>query len=98
MYSPVHTDDIANAVASALAQGQKGAFSLNGRQDLTLADMRNILEEQVGNKAKGPMLPPLDYIFDFFTGTTSDLNMSRMVDFFEENQHLHNFMHANPWT
>ena len=44
------------------------------------------------------MFPPLDYVFDFFTGTTSDLNMSRMVAFFEENRHLHNQHHANPWT
>ena len=99
LYSPVHTDDIANAVASALASGPKGAFSLNGSTDLNLNEIKNILQENAGTeKTRGPMFPPLDYVFDFFTGTTSDLNMSRMVAYFEENRHLHNQLHANPWT
>lgn len=95
----MHTDDIANAVASALGSGTRGAYSLNGSTDLTLTEIKNILEDRAGSdKTRGPYFPPLDYVFDFFTGTTSDLNMSRMVAYLEENRHLHNQLHANPWT
>lgn len=33
-------------------------------------------------------MPGLDYINDFFYGTAGDLNMSRMVEFLEENPDL----------
>ncbi len=36
----------------------------------------------------GPIIPALDYMWDFFTGTTSDVNMSRMHEFYESHQDL----------
>ena len=36
----------------------------------------------------GPTIPTFDYFWDFFTGTTSDVNMSRMVSFYETHQTL----------
>jgi uncharacterized protein YbjT (DUF2867 family) len=85
-YSPVHTNDIADAVSSALQTPRPGRFSVNGPETLTLRGIMDALEIQAGKDAgatKGPLFPPLDLVWDFFTGTTSDLNMSRMVEFYE---------------
>ena len=48
---------------------------------MTLRQIMNTLEAQAGREhgsVKGPMIPTFDYLWDFFTGTTSDKNMSRM--------------------
>jgi len=38
----------------------------------------------------GPVLPfNLDYFWDWMYGTGSDLNLARMVQFYEENQNQH---------
>lgn len=44
------------------------------------------------------MLPPLDYLWDFLVGTTNDVNLSRMVDFYERNQDLSAYLSTNTWT
>ena len=33
----------------------------------------------------GPKIPPFDYVWDFLVGTTNDVNLSRMVDFYQNN-------------
>jgi len=46
----------------------------------------NSLERQAGRDegaVKGPFIPTFDYFWDFFVGTTSDVNMSRMAAFYE---------------
>jgi hypothetical protein len=43
------------------------------------------------------MIPSLDYVWDFLFGTSADVNMSRMVDFYEKNRHLETEVSANPW-
>lgn len=42
--------------------------------------------DKSAGSTRGPMLPPFDYLWDFMYGTGSDLNMSRLVDFYEKNQ------------
>ena len=44
-------------------------------------------QRNIGN-TKGPMIPTFDYFWDFFTGTTSDVNMSRMHAFYEKHAHF----------
>ena len=44
------------------------------------------------------MLPPFDYVWDFLVGTTNDVNLSRMVDFYERNQDLSAELSTNTWT
>lgn len=44
------------------------------------------------------MLPPIDYLWDFFVGTTQDLNISKMVDFYEKNQNLSNDLSIHTWA
>jgi hypothetical protein len=43
------------------------------------------------------MIPPLDYLWDFLFGTSADVNMSRMIDFYEENRHLEYEQSVNQW-
>jgi len=53
----------------------------------------NTLERAAGKgegSTSGPLFPAFDYMWDFFSGTTSDVNMSRMADFYESNLHLAN--------
>lgn len=44
------------------------------------------------------MLPAFDYLWDFLVGTTNDVNLSRMVDFYENNQDLSGALSTNTWT
>jgi len=44
------------------------------------------------------MIPPLDYLWDFLVGTTNDVNLSRMVEFYEENQNLSSELSTNTWN
>ena len=100
-YAPIHTDDIAAAAGDALASGKGGKWNLNGSEKMTLRQIMNTLERQAGRNeggTSGPMIPVFDYMWDFFTGTTSDVNMSRMVEFYENNPHLAAEHSANPWS
>lgn len=61
----------------------------------------NTLERQAGRNeggTSGPLIPVFDYMWDFFTGTTSDVNMSRMVEFYENNPQLASDLNSNPWS
>jgi hypothetical protein len=92
-YAPIHTDDIAAAMGDAMNGGKSGKFSLNGSESMTIRQIMNALETSAGRNegsVSGPMIPVFDYMWDFFTGTTSDKNMSRMVEFYENNLHLAN--------
>lgn len=58
------------------------------------------LERQAGREpgsTKGGQLPGIDYIWDFLVGTTNDLNLSRMVNFYEQHPDLAEDLSANPW-
>ena len=85
LYAPVYSEDIASAIGSA----GSGISTLNGPEQLNLRQILNQLELSAG-KSEGQtgssLIPPIDYLWDFLVGTTSDLNMSRMVEFYEENQ------------
>ena len=87
-WAPVHTSDIAAAAGSALSGSATGKFSLAGKQQLSLRQIVDALEEAADKSAgstRGPLIPPFDYLWDFFYGTGADLNMSRLVDFYEKN-------------
>jgi len=58
---------------------------------MTLRQILNNLEVRAmknEGSTSGPMIPVFDYMWDFFTGTTSDVNMSRMHAFYENNLSL----------
>lgn len=100
-FAPIHTEDIASAVENALQGGSKGWFSLGGSQKMTLREMMDCLEESAGKTAGstgGPLLPSImtEFIWDFMYGTGADLNMSRLVEFYEKNPHLN--LGVKPWT
>lgn len=89
MFAPIHTDDVADAVGKALeSPATSGAFSLSGSEELTLNGIVELIERSTGGSVKGKALPTLDYVYDFFWGTASDLNMSRLVEHLENNQNL----------
>ena len=50
--------------------------------------------DKTPGSTSGPMLPAFDYLWDFFYGTGADLNMSRLVDFYEKNS----VSEAPKWT
>ena len=96
-YSPVHTDDI----ASQLLNGSSGIQNLNGPERMNLRQIMNSLEVRAmknEGQTSGPMVPVFDYMWDFFTGTTSDVNMSRMHAFYETHESLSEEMQANSVT
>lgn len=87
-WSPVHTSDIASAVGSALQGSAHGRYSLNGNTHMNLRQIMDAIEtaaDRSPGSTRGPILPPFDYLWDFFYGTGADLNMSRLVDFYEKN-------------
>lgn len=88
LWAPIHTDDIAAAMGSALKGLAHGKYSLQGDQHLNLREIMDAIEVSADRQAgatRGPLLPPFDYVWDFFYGTGADLNMSRLVDFYEKN-------------
>ena len=88
LFAPIHTDDVAAAVGKALSSGSSGAYSLSGSEELTLRGVLDMIERSTGSApgaTKGKTIT-LDYFYDFFWGTASDLNMSRMVEHLENNQ------------
>jgi len=96
----VHTDDIASAAGEALGSSRPGRFSVNGSDSLTLREIMDTLEKSAGKNpgsTRGPLYPAFDYMWDFFTGNTNDVNLSRMVDFYEKNPSLAQEHAANPW-
>ena len=96
MFRPVHTDDIASAVSSALQNGPKGRFVLSGSQQVTLRGILDVIESSQGRTVGAPMIPRFDYWWDFVYGTSADLNMSRLVEFLEDKPALSRFL-ENTW-
>ena len=73
-YAPIHTNDIADAVGSALTSSG-GWYSLNGPDKLTLRQMMDSIEEAAGRSAgqtKGPLFPPMNLLWEFMYGTGAD--------------------------
>lgn len=101
-FAPIHTDDIARAVGSALDGKHRGEYhTLSGSQKMNLRQIMNALEvaaDKSEGSTRGPLLPPFDYVWDFFFGTGSDVNMARMVDFLENNQSLSGELSKNTWS
>ena len=44
----------------------------------------------------GPLIPRFDYLWDFMYGTAADLNMSRIVEYYENNSQTN--LGIKPWT
>jgi len=68
---------------------------------MNLRQILDTLETGAGRSPGGtgsPMLPAFDYLWDFLVGTTNDVNLSRMVDFYENNQNLSGALSTNTWT
>lgn len=88
MWAPIHTSDIASAVGSALQGSAHGKYTLGGNEKMNLRQIMDAVEtaadRSVGS-TRGPLIPAFDYLWDFFYGTGADLNMSRLVEFYEKN-------------
>ena len=88
LFAPIHTDDVASAVSSALGSGITGKFHLGGPEQASLRRILDVIEEASGRTIGAPMIPRFDYLWDFINGTSADLNMSRMIEFYESNPSL----------
>lgn len=90
-YKPVHSEDLATAVQTALAhtdevKGKK--YSVSGQQSVSLNELLKFAERAVGRentRLRGSLLglQLSDYVEEFFTGITHDKNMARMAEFFD---------------
>ena len=89
-FKPVHQDDLAAAVETALAKindvkGQR--FTVNGNDQATLKQLMALCEKSVG-KAEGSTqlagnMGLSDLVEEFFVGITHDKNMARMAEFMD---------------
>ena len=100
-YAPIHTDDIASAMGSALEESQhKGAYTLSGKDRLTLSHILSTLETKAGKSAgstQSSTIPGIDLIWEFFVGNTNDQNLSQLVAFYEANPNLANDVSSSSW-
>mgnify|MGYP006167656109 CR=1 FL=1 len=101
-YAPIHTDDVAEAVGAALEGGSSaGQYTLAGEELFNLREIMNTLErsaDKAEQSTRGPMLPPPDYLWDFLVGNTNDVNLARMVKFYEANHQLIKPLVQNTWA
>ena len=100
LFAPIHTDDVADAVGSALNGSTSGSYNLAGSEKATLRGIVDLIEESTGRGAgstSGSAIS-LDYIYDFLYGTTPDLNMSRLAEFYEDNLELSDQLASNSWN
>jgi nucleoside-diphosphate-sugar epimerase len=99
LFAPIHTDDVAAAVGKALdSPATSGSFQLSGSEQLTLRGILDLIEGSVGGEAKASSMPTFDYLNDFLYGTASDLNMSRMIEYFENNQVHRRTINNHTWS
>lgn len=101
-YAPIHTDDVAEAVGAALEDASaSGHYMLAGKEHYDLSQILAVLEKAADRgegSTKGPTLPPLEYVWEFFFGTGNDQNLARMVKFYEsEHQHIQ-ALTTNTWA
>lgn len=77
-------NDVGNAASHALQCGHAGKHNLCGNDRMNLRQILNTLETAAGKSGtSSSIIPPLDYMWDFFVGTTNDVNLSRMAAFYE---------------
>lgn len=93
-FKPVHHDALARAIHHALENGTSGNFSVNGRQDLTMNQIFEILCEQQNAEAGSvkhthELLGFADIWNEFWSGVSHDTNMRKMIDHFGEHDGLH---------
>jgi uncharacterized protein YbjT (DUF2867 family) len=91
-YKPVGSDDLANAVTTALAkfdQAKGQRFTVNGAQSASLKDILHLIEKSVGkqegNTSLSTSLGISDFFEEFFVGIAQDKNMARFAEFMEAN-------------
>jgi nucleoside-diphosphate-sugar epimerase len=89
-YKPVGSDDLSNAVTTALTQfdSVKGKrFTVNGAQSLSLSDILHLIEKSVGrqegNTSLSTSLGISDFFEEFFVGIAQDKNMARFAEFMD---------------
>jgi len=99
-FNPIFLGDVASAVDEAFSRGCTGKYTLSGEETLSMRGIMDALETAAGKtpgSIRGPLMPPLDYVWDFFVGTTPDLNMARMIDFYEKNPSLADDLKKDAW-
>ena len=87
-YAPIHVDDVAEAVGGALQDkaGSSGKYVLAGKELHNLGQIMTTLEKAASKSegsTKGPMVPPMSFVWEFFFGTGNDQNLARLVEFYE---------------
>ena len=93
-FRPVHSTDLASAVASAMGDSASlsGQYALRGNTELSIRELLNLVEESCGVEAgktgarfETPLLPLGRMLEEFLVGMAADTNMAEMLAYFAEN-------------
>lgn len=82
-FKPVHANDVASAVAHVLANPGHGQHALRGNQEISLAELVNLVEKAQGKIEGSTSAKPfnnlLGFLDEFMTGVTVDANLLNLV-------------------
>lgn len=92
-FKPVHSGDLANAVAKAMDTGRAGQFAVRGSEEVSIRQLLNLVEDscgveqgKTGGRFEMPILPLTRMLEEFLVGMAADTNMAEMLAYFAENQ------------
>jgi len=79
-FNPVHSDDVAEAVAHVLATHSHGQFAVQGDKKVSLKELMGLVDQATGCTTSSQMFNNLFTLVDeFFTGHTVDKNLLNIV-------------------
>ena len=90
-FRPVHSEDVASAVAHVLSNAGHGHYSLRGSQEVTLDKLVNMIEKASGKdvdstQASKLSFNPMVLLEEYFTGMTVDQNLKHLMTHCSENE------------
>lgn len=90
-FRPVHSDDVASAVAHVLSNAGHGHYSLRGSQEVTLRQLVNLVEKASSKEINSTQqekfgFNPLVLLEEFFTGLTVHQNLAYLAEHCSQNE------------
>ena len=74
---------------------------LAGKELHNLGQILSVLEkaaQKADGSTKGPVVPPMSFVWEFFFGTGNDQNLARFVEFYEGEHQLIQELSVNTWS
>jgi uncharacterized protein YbjT (DUF2867 family) len=89
-FRPVHSEDVASAVAHVLNNAGHGHFSLRGSQEVSLKQLVNLIEKSLGKEAGSTSASKnfkvTQLLEEFFTGMTVHQNLKNLAEYCAEHE------------